>query len=81
MKIKAKKTNSASENAIRFSYFVIQSRKVMHLSRSTCQWSEWLSVPFKIRRVDSGKFGPIISVTSDLACWAKQRIAPHYIVG
>ena len=35
MKIKAKKTNSASENAIRSSYFVIQSRKVMHLSRST----------------------------------------------
>ena len=35
MKIKAKKTNSASENAIRSSYFVIQSRKLMHLSRST----------------------------------------------
>ena len=35
MRIKAKKTNSASENAIRFSYFVIQSRKLMHLSRST----------------------------------------------
>ena len=35
MKIKAKKINSASENAIRSSYFVIQSCKVMHLSRST----------------------------------------------
>ena len=35
MRIKAKKTNSVSENAIRSSYFVIQSRKVMHLSRST----------------------------------------------
>ena len=35
MRIKAKKTNSASENAIRSSYFVIQSRKLMHLSRST----------------------------------------------
>ena len=35
MKIKAKKTNSASENAIRSSYFVIQSRKLMHLSGST----------------------------------------------
>ena len=35
MRIKAKKTNSASENAIRSSYFVIQSRKMMHLSRST----------------------------------------------
>ena len=35
MKIKAKKTNSVSENAIRSSYFVIQLRKVMHLSRST----------------------------------------------
>ena len=35
MKIKAKKINSTSENAIRSSYFVIQSCKVMHLSRST----------------------------------------------
>ena len=35
MRIKAKKTNSVSENAIRSSYFVFQSRKVMHLSRST----------------------------------------------
>ena len=34
MKIKAKNTNSASENAIRSSYFVIQSRKLMHLARS-----------------------------------------------
>ena len=35
MKIKAKKTNSASENAIRSSYFVIELRKLIHLLRST----------------------------------------------
>ena len=42
MRIKAKKTNSASENAIRSSYFVIQSRKLMHLSRSTLSMDELL---------------------------------------
>ena len=35
MKIKAKKTNSVSENAIRSSYFVIELRKLIHLSLST----------------------------------------------
>ena len=35
MKIKAKKTNSASENAIWSSYFVIELRKLIHLTCST----------------------------------------------
>ena len=35
MKIKAKKTNSASENAIRSGYFVIELSKLIHLSRLT----------------------------------------------
>ena len=41
MKIKAKKTNSTSENAIRYSYFVIELRKLIHLSLSTLSVSEW----------------------------------------
>ena len=31
MKINAKKTNSASENAIQASYFVLEIRKLIHL--------------------------------------------------
>ena len=53
MRIKAKKTNSASENAIRSSYFVIQSRKLMHLSRSNLINEANDSVLFYGGRVDS----------------------------
>ena len=31
MKIKTKKTNSASENAIQYRYFVLEFRKLIHL--------------------------------------------------
>ena len=48
MKIKAKKTNSASVSDIQSSYFVIQSRKLTHLSLvyEANDSLTWLYVPF-----------------------------------
>ena len=74
MRIKAEKTNSTSENAIRSSYFVIQSRKMMHLSRSTLSIKRrtllhdymcFFTVDVSIKKIKI-----LTNHTSDLTCWA-----------
>ena len=70
---KAKNTNSASENAIRSSYFVIESRKLMHLSRlnfvNEANYSlAWLYVLFYSGRVDSKNKIPTNHISDQRLC-------------